>query len=298
MRKAIVLPATALLGGVAGFFLRRWELATAFEADTGLPIPNAPAFWALVLLSLAVAAGLAFFLRGTHKATQGGYDQAFAAKGNTVYVTITVLAAFLLLAAAVTMLATLPEAYTAAAYTAAQSGKSGLSALLTVLPKVVMALLALGSFAGILGLGRNSYRGEGKGKYSLPLLLPGYLTAFWLITAYQSHAGDPIRQVYIYKMFAILAILLALCFMADYSFEKGKFFRTAISSLLAVYFSLVTLADKPDMTTALLLGGFILYLTAAVTALIYNDELRMAHPAPGQAEDETEIKTEELTDEG
>ena len=35
MRKEILLPAVAVAGGGAGFVLRRWELATAFEADTG-----------------------------------------------------------------------------------------------------------------------------------------------------------------------------------------------------------------------------------------------------------------------
>ena len=43
MRKEILLPAVAAAGGVVGFAFRRWELATAFEADTGLPIDGAPA---------------------------------------------------------------------------------------------------------------------------------------------------------------------------------------------------------------------------------------------------------------
>ena len=39
MRKEIVLPAATVAVGAAGFLLRRWELATAFEPDTGLHIP-------------------------------------------------------------------------------------------------------------------------------------------------------------------------------------------------------------------------------------------------------------------
>ena len=53
MRKELVLPVTAAVSGAAGFFLRRWELASAFEADTGLPIPGMPATWALIALSAA-----------------------------------------------------------------------------------------------------------------------------------------------------------------------------------------------------------------------------------------------------
>ena len=37
MRKEILLPAVAVAGGGAGFVLRRWELATAFEADMQIP---------------------------------------------------------------------------------------------------------------------------------------------------------------------------------------------------------------------------------------------------------------------
>ena len=38
MRKDILLPGVAVAGGAAGFLLRRWELSTAFEPDTGLPV--------------------------------------------------------------------------------------------------------------------------------------------------------------------------------------------------------------------------------------------------------------------
>ena len=44
MRNKFALPLTVLLGGAAGFLLRRWELASAFEADTGLPVSGA-ALW-------------------------------------------------------------------------------------------------------------------------------------------------------------------------------------------------------------------------------------------------------------
>ena len=102
MRKEILLPAVAVAGGGAGFVLRRWELATAFEADTGLPIPGTPATLALIALSVAMAAVLALLCRGKYPSFTG-YDEAFQAKGNTLYATAMVLSAFLLLGAAVLM---------------------------------------------------------------------------------------------------------------------------------------------------------------------------------------------------
>ena len=62
MRKDILLPGVAVVGGAAGFLLRRWELSTAFEPDTGLPVAGAPATWALIALTVVVAAVLAVLI--------------------------------------------------------------------------------------------------------------------------------------------------------------------------------------------------------------------------------------------
>ncbi len=295
MRKALFPPAAALAGGVIGFFLRRWELDSAFEAESGLPIPGAAAFWALVLWSVLIAGLLLLLLRGKHS-PPAGYDQAFSAKGNTLYITTMVLAAFLLLGAGALGMIALPAEQAASVVDGMNRrlANPGLSALIAMLPKVLAAVLALGSGFALFAVGRNNYRGQGKGTRSLPLLLPGYLAFFWLITEFQSHSGDPVRQGYIYKLFAILAILLAQSLIAGYSFEKGKFTRTALFTLLGVYFSIVTLADQPTPAAMLLLGGFILYQLATATTLIHNDALRVLYPTyVGD-----EIKTEENTDEG
>lgn len=295
MRKAFLYPAAAIAFGEVGFFLRRWELRSAFEADTGLPIQGAPAFWALVALSFAVAALLLFLSRGEKRPFEGGYDQAFAAKGNTLYIAVMALSACLLLAAGGLTFLMLPEAYGTAQ---AQTNMGGPNPMLSVLPKLLLAGLCVGSFFCVLALGRNSYRGEGKGKYSLPLLLPGYLAAFWLITAYQSRAGDPIRQDYIYEVCAIIAVLLAAYFIAGFSFERGKPGRTVFFSLLAVYLCLVTLADGHDLAAMLLFGAFVLYFTAAAAVLLFNGDGRMRSSSAKEEPRETEIDTEETTDEG
>ena len=130
MRKEILLPAVAVAGGGAGFVLRRWELATAFEADTGLPIPGAPATLALIALSVAMAAVLALLCRGKSPSFTG-YDEAFQAKGNTLYATAMVLSAFLLLGAAVLMVLSFVQGTN------------------TVYTRLLLAALAAGDLAGV-----------------------------------------------------------------------------------------------------------------------------------------------------
>lgn len=290
MRKEIVLPSLAVGGGIVGLLLRRWELATAFEADTGLVTPNMPSTWALIIWSALLAAAFILLCRGKHRSFAGGYDAAFAAKGNTVYITAMVLAAFLLLASAVLNYMGIPAAY-AEAVAAARAGNAQGTPLFNVLPRAILGLLSAVSFFCVLSTGRNNYRGEGKGKFSFPLLAPAYMGCIWLIAAYQVRAGDPVRQDYIYELFAIISSLLGLYFMAGFSFERAKVFRSSLFSLLGVYFSLVTLADGHELYVVLLYGFCILSLTANVTALLAND----ARPEPRarRSHSEEEISAED-----
>ena len=201
-----------------------------------------------------------------------------------------VLAAFLLLASAVLNCMGTPAA-SAEAVAAARAGNAQGTPLFNVLPRAILGALAAASFFCVLSTGRNNYRGEGKGKFSFPLLAPAYMGCIWLIAAYQVRAGDPVRQDYIYELFAIISSLLGLYFMAGFSFERAKVFRSSLFSLLGVYFSLVTLADGHELYVVLLYGFCILSLTANVTALLAND----ARPEPRarRSHSEEEISAED-----
>ena len=290
MRKEIVLPSLAVGGGIVGLLLRRWELTTAFEADTGLVTPNMPSTWALIIWSALLAAAFILLCRGKHRSFAGGYDAAFAAKGNTVYITAMVLGGFLLLASAVLNYMGIPAAY-AEAVAAVRAGNAQTTPLFAVLPRAILGALAAVSFFCVLSTGRNNYRGEGKGKFSFPLLAPAYMGCIWLIAAYQVRAGDPVRQDYIYELFAIISSLLGLYFMAGFSFERAKVFRSSLFSLLGVYFSLVTLADGHELYVVLLYGFCILSLTANVTALLANDT--RPEPRARRSHSEEEISAED-----
>ena len=209
--------------------LRRWELATAFEADTGLPIPGAPATLALIALSVAMAAVLALLCRGKYPSFTG-YDEAFQAKGNTLYATAMVLSAFLLLGAAVLMVLSFVQGTN------------------TVYTRLLLAALAAVSFFCVMQTAQNSFKGLDRGKYSFTLLMPAYTCCVWLIAAY----------------------LLGLYFHAGFSFERGRVFWAGLFSLLGIYFCLTTLADQHDLATTLLYGFAILYLLSSTVTLLYN----------------------------
>ena len=299
MRKEIVLPGFTVVAGVAGFLARRWELATAFESDTGLVTPGMPATYTLLALSAAVAVVLALLCRGRHNPLEGGYDQAFQARGNTLYITAVVIAAFLLLGAGVLTALGLSGDYREAVLSLQASQARG-NPLLTIMPKVLLAVLCLISGLCVISTGKNNYRGEGRGKYSFTILMPAYTCCLWLIAAYQQRAADPVILDYLYELFAIIAALLGLYFTAGFSFERAKVFRATFFSLLGVYFSMVTLADSHELATLLLYGFVVIYLLISTHVLLFNaaqpEGPRMCppeRPADQQAENETEETPDE-----
>lgn len=267
MRKEILLPAIAVVGGGAGFALRRWELATAFEPDTGLPIPGAPATTALIALSVLVAAALLLLsLVGRYPRFEG-YGQAFHAQGNTLYAMAGVLSGFLLIGAGGLM-----------AYDFVQ----GTNPLYT---RLIVAAMAVVSGLCVMSTVRDNFKGTNQGKYSVPLLIPAFAFCVWLIAAYQVRAGDPVQLDYVYELFAIITGLLGLYFIAGFSFDKGRCAPAVLFSLLGVYFSLVTLADEHDWATLALYGFTILYLITSSALLLYN----AARPLPQEpVENDTE----------
>lgn len=276
MRKEIVLPSIAAAGGVCGFFLRRWDLATAFEPGAGqarLLIPGSPSTLVLLAFSAAMVLALALLCRGEHREFAGGYDEAFAAKGSTPYITAATLSAFLLLAAALC------------------AGWAFVSGQNRVMTRMLLAVMCAASFFCVLSTAKNNYRAEGRGKYSFTLLMPAYTCCVWLIAAYQSRAADPVILDYLYELLAIIAALLGLYFTAGFSFERSKVFRASFFSLLAVYFSFVTLADGHDLATLLLYAFVIVYLLSSTAVLLCN----CARPVEGQqnADFHTEVKPDE-----
>lgn len=247
MLKVLLLPLLAVVGGVGGFFLRRWELATAFEAS-GLATPWVTASVLLIGLSIILALALALLCLG-QKNELKTYGDGFSAQGNWFYLILTAVAAACLLIAGLSGLA----------------GEIG-----TGVPRMLHLLfwaLCVASFLCVLRIALNNFRVK-HSKYNVLLLVPAYTFGLWLALAYQQRAADPVVLDYVYELFAIICTLLGLYFTAGFSFAKAKVWRCAFFCLLSVYFSIVTLADSHDRAAQLLFLFSILYQLATVTVLL------------------------------
>lgn len=294
MRKELVLPVTAIAGGAIGFFLRRLELATAFEPDTGLPIEGMPVTWALIALSAAVAVVLLLLCLGVGKGFEGGYDQAFRARDAAPYMMGMTAGAFLTAAAGVLLLLKLPRLYAEASLET-----SGFP-MFSLVPMVLLSVLCLASAWSMLMLGKNNYRGEEKGRYSAWLLIPAYTCCMWLIVSYQEHSGDPIILDYVYQLFSVIAAVLGCYFLSGFGFGRSRPAAAAFFSAEAMYFALVTLADAHEPAFLLLYAGCFFYFAASSVALLYNLGRPLGPRMPGgrRLRKDEKINREERPHEG
>lgn len=249
MLKVCLLPLLAVIGGIGGFFLRRWELSTAFEIS-GLAIPWTAASVMLIALSILLALAVAILCRKPKNELKT-YGDAFFAPGNWFYLAALALASACLLVGALV----------------------GFKSAMTSWPRSILHLalwaLCIAAFFCVLNIALSNFRSVSR-KYNVTLLIPAYALCLWLVSAYQQHAADPVVLDYVYELFAIICTLLGLYFAAAFSFAKAKVWRCAFFSLMGIYFSIVTLADSHDRATQLLYLFAILYLLATVTVLLKN----------------------------
>lgn len=270
--------ALAVLGGGVGFALRKWQLETGFEPDTGLALPGAPAAVAAVGFSLLMM--LLFFLLTRKEEKRLSWQVAFAAgKQNTLAVTALILSAMLLLASAGAEVVT-----RSVNGLVSYEGETALArAASAVLPPLRIVLCA-GALPCVFLWARTIFRGQ-DGAECLPVLEPCVLYCVWLISTYQLRAADPVVQDYLYEVLAIVTSLLGIYFVAGHSFNNGKPRLALLFCFAGTYFSLMTLADRHALADIFRDLFAALYLSAHA-ALILN------HPPVDQAPAEVETEAD------
>lgn len=247
MHYMILLPLLAVLGGGAGFFLRRWELSCAFDSQ-GLPIPGTPATICLVIFSAASA--VVFFLFCLRVKRKADVPHApLSACGNLPYLLLCLLDAALLPAA-------------------------GLAGLLEELAlwnpnplRIALFILCFPICACIVLMAVRNFRGQ-KRQYSFSMLLPAFFCCLWLVTAGQACSADPVVLNYVYHLFAIICILLTTYYASSFSYLQTSPRLFLLFSLLGIYFGLTAMADRHDIAATLLLLFAVLYQLLHSTILL------------------------------
>lgn len=192
--------------------LRKWQLASAFEPDTGLSIPMAPA--SVTLACLLVISAAWFLILTTYQPvskrplTVGQahrWDMVFLDAGDPVYPILVVLAAFVAVASVPLLLKTgigQWQAYRAAIKAGIQPPSN--NGVLTI----ATAVGALLSFLGLLQMGRDGLHAGRRGKGGFAAALPGVAGCVWLMESFRGHAANPVRWDYAPQLIAIVCGML------------------------------------------------------------------------------------------
>lgn len=280
--------ATALVSAA----LRRWQLASAFEEDTGLPIPGAQSSVILICVLLIAAAWFTISAlcqplvrRPAAPGQAQRWDLVFLDAGDLVYPVLVLLAALLALAAAPFLLRTglaQWQVYREAKTALAQGidvqlpTNNGALALATAVGSLV-------SFLGLLQMGRDGFHAGRRGKGGFSAALPGIAGCVWLMESFRGHAANPVQWDYAPLL---LAIVCGMLFYMDFA---GMSTGAARPRRL-LWMAAMTLAlSGPAITSALAAGSWAdaLLLCAqalAAAAVLWRLPPSLEHPpAPNTA---------------
>lgn len=258
MRKAVALPAVAAVGGVVGLAVRHFQLKTAFEPGTGLPIPGQPTTYAMWAAAVVVALVLIALSLGKHRTFEACYTDAFRPSG-LVQLSGMMAGAVLLLAAGFLNVETFVSA-PMDLYTGTRT---------VGILRPALGVVCLAAAAGIW----FTVQAMGKGRQvkSVWVLLPGLACCLWVMANYQSWAQDPVLEGYVFFLLAALLSMGACCLLPGFAFGKGQVTGSLITCLLGPALGIMVLGDGLPLADAALLLAMIFYLLSMASALLTND---------------------------
>lgn len=254
---ALVL-ATALFGAL-GFFLRRWQVAAAFERETGLLTPGHPATVAVAALAAVAAAALAALSVALFRGeTRRGYLANLAAP-NLVMGLLTLVAGAMLFA----------------------GGALGVRDFALHMDSRVLrlalgvCLVGTGIAVGLIGL-LGQQRRESSGRFAGVLLVPAYCGGVWLLAAFRGHTANPNTMEYVFLLLGIMCAIVACYAAASFAFERPRPVLCAASSAMGTVLLFIALADRPHGMDLLAVCGFLTHLFVQLLCLVW---CRMRPPA-------------------
>ena len=235
MKKDEALPVLAVAGGAGGFFLRRWQLASAYQPDTGLFVHGAPATYALLGLTVLLVVVFLILVREKRE----GLDDYLPAFGSPAVGQMTLLTAggLLMISAAANGLM---DGFRAFRLWKDNPGMYQLSGPGSQLLTGALCVLA---GAGVLYMGQMAYRGEINDRACFLTPFPALAALVWLFAAHLKHGTEPVLMKYAPTLFAVLLFTLAHYYVAGFFYGKPRPRRALFCALMGAAVGIASLAD-------------------------------------------------------
>lgn len=255
MRKnAYIIPAVAIILGIAGFFFRKKELATIFDATTGLAQKNAPVSIIIFLLTIvAVLFFLAFSIFGLKSCkAENSYEKAFKMDNISVFA-LYIVACILMLAGGIYY-----------CFEAAQD-YYGMPIL-----DLIFTILAMITAIAQIFVANGSFKGKGGNQLGMCSVAAAVFFSYWLITTYRLNATNPVTLDYYYECLAMAAAVLAFYFSSGFAFKKPRLKQTVFFSSVALFMCVMSLADMVKISQLMVLLAAVVMLAINLGAALKN----------------------------
>ena len=256
--------------------LRRWQLNSAFEKNTGLAIPGAQASVILICVLMMIGAWFAIMaLLRRPLPEKVRWDHVFLSAGDRVFPTLEIAAAFFAIAAAPVFFIVGVDQFQfyqemLAAHRLNSSiqipSNNGILALFTAGGAFLAAL-------GLLQTGRDNLNPGRRGRGGFSIALPGVAGCIWLMESFRSHAANPVRWDYAPQL---LAVVLGMAFYMDFAGMSAGLARprrllwmagmTAVFSAVALSSTAAELANPGQSLLSAQLGDLLLLLSQLLAA--------------------------------
>ncbi len=262
MRKDVVLPALALVGGGGGAVLRYWQIHTSLMDETMLFRADTPATAALV--GFLALLGVVFFvlIRGGRELEN--YPDSFFCP-SAGYMTLMAAGGFLMLAAG--GFGFLEGMKQLRIWQAVQTMYLPEVTNFPMMLLLTAALSAVGG-VGVLLLGKGNYRGNLIALYPVLAVLPAYASLPWVVWLYQENSRQPQLLFYVFTLLAAISAVLGLYYGACFAFRAPSPKRCLFFSLMGIVLLLTALADRPGLFQIAMSGALVLLLLAQSYALL------------------------------
>lgn len=208
---------SAAAAALAAAALRRWQLNSAFEANTGLAIPGAQA--SVILVCVLVMAGAWFILLSIHQPSgpprkpgpPPRWDLVFLGTGDMVFPILEIVAAICAIASVpVLFIVGVGQFQLYQEALAAHIQPPTNNGMLTLATAAGAFLATL----GLLQMGRDGLRPGRRGRGGFAAALPGVAGCIWLMESFRAHAANPVQWDYAPQL---LAIVFGMAFYMDFA---------------------------------------------------------------------------------
>lgn len=283
MEKQGFLPLLAVLGGAAALILRLWQNATGFEADTGLPIPGAPAGTVLAVFLLVMAVLLFLLVRRLPREPESGtplLPRDFATENPRLLVLPVCGILLIALSGLADLFEGLGLGNLLAQFLSAADPEAALAVLeadgFTPGTQKLLGILALLSAAALFPVTAACRKGSARANafQGAPLLLiPPVALVVRLVLAYRLDSVNPVLEAYYLELLALVFLTLGFYRLSSFAFQAGRTRLFTFYACAAVVLCLASLPDCGPHLSSLLLNlggaatllGFLLLRQAAST---------------------------------